>query len=414
MPRHLRFDVLWLLSEEDGRARRIIWAKNTTFLIGGNHTGKSTLVRMLYHAFGCKVKPLGPDWNPRAVVAVTFSIEDTRYTIFRRGQIFALFDSDGVMLWATDDQGDLRAKFSALIPFILPLVSQQGETKQARPAFFFLPSFIDQDGSWGSSWQTFDSLGEFREWQKPTIELMLSIRDSEYWQTFAALSKARTRVDELTREEKILDDTRKRLSEKFPNKPWFRDALAFRRELSDLEVKVSALASQQQRTESDRLDLMAAQETIRSQIALIESALREHAQDMHFLDESRTNGEIICPTCGTSHENSFHSRLNLEAEADDLRQLRAHFVNKLEGIDKRLDQQEEQLSGIGRETEEVERLLESERGELRLREIVKRAGANAAHGALAARGSSHSRRNGRWQLKGRRAQRLYNATPEPS
>ena len=147
MSRHFRFDELWLLSEEKRKARKITLAKNTTVLVGGNHTGKSTVLRMLYHAFGCKTRSLGGEWDPRAVVAVTFSVDTQQYTILRRASTFSMFDSSGVMLWATNEQGYLRSRFSDLIPFILPLVSQQDETKQARPAFFFLPLFVDQDGS---------------------------------------------------------------------------------------------------------------------------------------------------------------------------------------------------------------------------------------------------------------------------
>jgi hypothetical protein len=382
MPRHFRFNVLWLISEEEARARKITWAKNTTVLVGGNHTGKSTLLRMLYHAFGCKTRPLGREWNPRTVVAVTFTVDDQQLTILRRGPAFSLFDDAGVMLWATEDQGDLRARFSSLVPFVLPLVSQRGDSKQARPAFFFVPLFIDQDGSWGNSWNTFDGLREFRDWQKATIDLMLGISSSEFWKTFADLQSAKTKVEDLAREKKILEDTRKRLSEKFPKVPWFRDALAFRRELSSLETRASSLAKQQQQLEAGHLDSLNAQNTLTSQMAMIESALLEHSADMQFLDERRGNGEIICPTCGTSHEHSFHSRLNLEAEADDLRQLRAHFRIKLERVQSQVSDESEDRNEIAKKTNEIEKLLESHRGELKLREIVDRAGANTAHEAL--------------------------------
>jgi hypothetical protein len=263
---------------------------------------------MLYFAFGCKTRPLGGEWNPKAVVAVTFSIDDQRFTILRRGPSFSLFDSSGTLLWATSDQGELRTRFSALVSFALPLASQQGENKQARPAFFFLPLFIDQDGSWGSSWQSFDSLGEFKDWQKPTIELMLGIRGSDYWQTYADLSDIKSKIDDFQREKKIVEETRKRLTEKFPKRPWYRDALAFRQELTALETRASKLASEQQQVESDRLDLVSSRDTLKSQMMLIEAALQEHDGDMRFLDERRAQHEIVCPTCGTAHEHSFHAR----------------------------------------------------------------------------------------------------------
>ncbi len=382
MPRHFRFDVLWLLSEAEGRGRKITWAKGTTALVGGNHTGKSTLLRMLFYAFGCKTRALGAEWDPRTVVAVTFSTGEARYTILRRGGVFSLFDSAGTLLWVTDDSGELRSRFSALTAFVLPMMTQQGDVKQARPPFFFLPSYIDQDGGWGHSWQTFDGLGEFREWQKPTIELMLGIRGSEYWETAADLSAAKRRAEDLEREERIVKDTRKRLSDKFPRRPWFRDALTFKRELAQLEARASSLSVQQQQLEVERTDLANAQSTLESQVALIDGALKEHAPDMQFLDERRREGEIVCPTCGTAHENSFHSRLNLEAEADDLRQLRAHFGIKLERIKKDVEVHGQKLADIVAQADEVSLMLESRRGELKLREIVTRAGAEQAHDAL--------------------------------
>jgi hypothetical protein len=382
MPKHLRFNELWLLSEKEGRARRITWAKNATILVGGNHYGKSTVLRTMYQAFGCKTKTLGGEWDPKAVVAVTFSIEDVSYTILRRGIAFGLFDANGMMLWSTKDQSELRSRFSDLVSFVLPLSTQLGDTKQARPAFFFLPLFIDQDGSWGNAWHTFDGLGEFREWQKPTIELMLGIRGSEYWKIFAKLSKHKTDAEDLQREIKVLEDTRKRLSDKFPPKPWFRDAMRFRKELATFEARVSELATRQQHLESQRMDLMNTRETLKSQIVLIETALQEHSSDMRFLDERRADGEMLCPTCGTAHENSFYSRLNLEAEADELRQLRAVFETKLDIIQRKAAEEKEQREKISKEADALERLLEIHRGELKFREIVDRAGANTAHGVL--------------------------------
>ncbi len=382
MPKQFRFDVLWLLSENERKARKITLAKKTTLLVGGNHTGKSTILRMLYYAFGCRTRPLGGEWSPRTIVAVTFSIDNVTYTILRRSSTFSLFDSEGILMWATNDAGDLRNHISSLLAFVLPLTSQQGESKQARPPFFFIPFFIDQDGSWGSTWQTFDSLAEFRAWQKPTIELMLGIRGSDYWAVYAEITKLKREMEDLLREKKVLANTRLRLSDKFPKKPWFRDALTFKQDLVVLEGRVSQLATTQQQLEAQRIDARSSQDTLKSQIGLIESALREHSADMRYLDSQPIDRSIICPTCGTTHEHSFHSRLNLEAEADDLRQLRAHFMLRLERIRGESESIEHEIAEVTEQSNEVNRLLESHRGELKLRDIVNRAGANAAHDAL--------------------------------
>jgi hypothetical protein len=79
---------------------------------------------------------------------------------------------------------------------------------------------------------------------------------------------------------------------------------------------------------------------------------------------------------------STRSTLALEAEADDLRQLRAHFVLKLEGVQKQLDKRSDELQAITSDSAEIERLLDSHKGELKFRDVVERAGSNTAHKAL--------------------------------
>ena len=155
--KNFRFDELWLLSEKSGTARHLKWSKGKNALVGSNHTGKSTALRMIYEAFGCKTRPLGAEWDSGAVTVVSFALGESKYHMLRRGMMFALFRHDGELEWALDDAGELRKRFSELFEFVLPLTNQKGESRQARPAFFFLPHFIDQDGGWNAFWQTFQS-----------------------------------------------------------------------------------------------------------------------------------------------------------------------------------------------------------------------------------------------------------------
>jgi hypothetical protein len=377
-----RFDELWILSEKDGRARHLQWSGNRNLLVGGNHTGKSSALRMLFHAFGCKVKPLGKEWDSGATVAVQFSLEDTPYTMLRRSEIFALFNHDGTLGWATDDAGDLRLHLSKLLDFSLLLTTQNGEARQARPAFFFVPTFIDQDGSWLLNWDTFDNLGEFKNWKKPTVELALGIRPSKYWQVVTDLNVARRRVEDVRKEQQAFADARKRLAEKFPRIPWFTDALTFRRELKELEVRAGSLAKEQSAVRDELVEAAAGRDTLKAQIQLMDEALASHNADMRYLSGRRVGEDIICPTCGTAHEHSFFERLNLEAEADELRQMREMLAQQAKRAEKRVGGQEERLSELQHACEAIEQLLSRGKGDLKLREIVDRAGVGKAYDAL--------------------------------
>lgn len=376
------FNELWLLSERAGKARHLEWKTGRNALVGRNHTGKSTVLRMLYYAFGCKTRPLGSEWDRNAAVLVRFSIGEISYRILRRDNMFALFRNDGTLLWATDDHGQLRDQLAQLLRFNLPLTNQKGEPRQARPAFFFLPTFIDQDGSWGSEWDTFESLREFANWQKPTIELALGIRGSEYWQTVSDLSAAKKAAAEIDAQTRAVTDARERLERKWPNVPWFKDALSFRRELKELEEHAGVLAREQDELRNQCVEAASAREALCAQVALLDEALVSHKGDMAFLDRKPIGQNIVCPTCGTPHEHSFFERLNLEAEADELREMRSMLLGQLKRADTRLKDVETSLSSVAGKANAMEELLSRKRGVMKLREIVDRAGVSKAYETL--------------------------------
>lgn len=381
--RSFRFDKLWLLSEKERKARIITLRPNANALVGTNHTGKSTVSRNLFAAFGCNTRPLGGEWDRDAIVAVEFNVEGFGYTILRRGGVYSLFDSDSSVLWATADAGELRDHLSKLFGFVLSLTANKtNENRPARPAFFFVPFFVDQDGSWDSSWRTFLSLGEFQQWERPTLDLALGIRPPEYWRASSELAGKKRELDEAVREQKVLESARAKLAERFPRMPWYRDAITFRRELKVLETQAGQLAIEQDVVQSRAAEAAASRDALTAQIRLLDGALSSHAADMVFLDGYEVGNDIICPTCGTPHEHSFHERLNLEAEADELRQLRATLTARVNFAERERRSIAKSLEELDAKSKRIDVLLDTERGKLKLREVVDRAGVDKAFGAF--------------------------------
>lgn len=381
--RSLRFDALWMLSEREKRAREVLFHPKANALIGTNHTGKSTIVRHLFSAFGCVTRPLGDEWDSNATIAVKFSIDGSSYTMLNHGDVHTLFDKSGRVLWAVANQGELRDLVGDLLGFSLTLTSNpNGEIRRARPPFFFTPFFVDQDGSWDSDWRTFQSLREFRQWERPTLDLALGIRPPEFWALSSELQEKSRLLGEIANERRVINTARERLAKKFPSQPWFRDAIVFRRELKQLEEQAAQLAIEQDATRNKASEAAAARDSLFAQVRLIDGALHAHTADMQFLDGEEIGVDIICPTCGTPHEHSFHERLNLEAEADELRQLRLTLTVKAKAAEKEHTRIAESLPVLDAKAAKIEGLLNTRKGKLRLREVVDRAGIERAFTTL--------------------------------
>jgi hypothetical protein len=122
--------------------------------------------------------------------------------------------------------------------------------------------------------------------------------------------------------------------------------------------------------------------SVDAQVVLVEAALKEHSKDMAFLDKHSTDPAIICPTCGTSHKTSFHEKLNLESEADDLRQVYKNLLEQRTRLRRRFESSEKQLSDIQESAQAIKETLDIQRGAVKLRDIVDQAGISKAYEAL--------------------------------
>jgi hypothetical protein len=280
------------------------------------------------------------------------------------------------------DQSEYRDVIAAILGFNLQLTPQQGGARLARISFFFLPTYIDQDGSWESGWSTFLNLGEFKEWQAPTIDFFLGVRPAKYWSTFAALSLARSDAEKVIADQTVLQRARARLEKNYPKKTWYRGGLEFRNELKMLEEQSARLAREQISLRDTAAEIASNSASVDAQIALVEAALREHAKDMAFLGDRTDQAAIICPTCGTPHENSFHERLNLESEADDLRQVYKSLFEQRVRLKRRFESSEKQLLDIQESGQAIKETLDIQRGAVKLRDIVDQAGITKAYEAL--------------------------------
>ena len=377
-----RFKSLSLLDQNDRRARSLTFVPGANAIIGGNHRGKSTILRMLFYPLACAIRELGPQWTKDFTALVTFSVDDVDYRALKSGNVMALFASDGKLIWAGTDQSEYRDVLAGILNFNLQLTPQQGDAKLARISFFFMPTYIDQDGSWESGWSTFKNLGEFKDWQPSTIDFFLGVHPARYWTVVAELSSAKNKSTQVIAEQAVLQRARTRLEKNYPVKSWYRGGLHFRTDLRILEEQSAKLSREQIQLRDSAAEIASSSASVDAQLALVEAAFREHTKDMAFLGDHASEPAIICPTCGTLHENSFHERLDLESDADDLRQVHKNLLQQRARLKRRFEASERQLAEIQESARLIGETLEAQRGAVKLRDIVDQAGISKAHESL--------------------------------
>lgn len=378
----LRFLDISLLSRLEKKARRITFHSKSNLIFGLNHTGKSTLIKVLFETLGAYPSGKLEGWDSGVISIVTLAIDDVQYRVVREGGSRGLFAGADLTASTSRDR-DWSRVFGDLTNFTLVLSDKQERTTEADPGCFFLPFFINQDGSWGAKWDTFKYLARFKSPFKPILEFFSQIVPPGYYRAKAKRDTLQIQIDELDRELNLLRRAKSRLAKSLPALGPKVSEAGFEAEIARLTTAVSELNQEQ---EDLRLTAVQQNEALASterEIRVVECTLADYAEDEQFI--ARTDLEhLICPVCGAEHTETFLGTLRY---AEDARALE-HTLLRLKATRDQLSQEIQESftkrSELRAEYQRLSDLLETKRGDMKFSQVVEALGTENAIGALEA------------------------------
>lgn len=329
MNRRVTFKTLWLVSERDRKARRQTFNPNKTLLLGENGTGKSRVTKNLFWVFGCAPeKHTIASWDPDTLAALEFAYKGGDYLVLRQGKRLGLFSMPGGLLFAADNMSAWEAYIAPFFGYRLKLQRPHSTRfSQAGLDYLTLPFYLDQDGSWGASWDTYTTLGQFKNWKPAAFEAFMGLRPNAYFAAKQLRDEAHAKLTEKRKELEAQRLAFHRVQEVLPSNVPLLDLDAFKAELAQLGHEAIKVQQQQVALRGKLLALVNLRERVQTELQLAQSAHRELMADLTYLSELPTKS-LECPTCGTVHENSFHARLQLSQDFESMSALVAELSKK--------------------------------------------------------------------------------------
>ena len=375
----LRFNRISICSEKEQKAFSQSFHPRKTLFLGGNSTGKSTIIKSLFRAFD--TEPTGDlrGWDYSAIVAVDFTVGGLDYTTIRRGDLQALFRGR-LLIGTTTTSARWNEIFAEAVGFPLQLMDREERFRAATPSMYFLPFYINQDGSFFGSWDTFKSLKQFDSNAIPhTLEYFAQVRPFKYFELKARERNAKSRFAELEVEAETLRRTRQRLRRSLKVSPVKLSTAGFEREVHELTKVVTDLGVKQSKVRSDIVEGQELALQLADQIRLSEAALREHDADFKCVGlATEEHGAFRCPTCHAEHDASFHTLLELAEDARELYRLKEQLQHNLISVSDRLVRSRRESTALRQQYTEVSNLLAVRHGSLTFNDVVKSQGADAA------------------------------------
>lgn len=377
--KRLIISEILILSDRERKGRRETFDPTRTIIVGANMTGKSALIKSIYHAFGAEPPKQHPRWKDAEIKTVLkFSVDGNEYQILRDDSYFAIFSGDGTFLKSfTRITTELAPYLASLFDFGLILPSRDEEPQTPPPAFMFLPFYMDQDASWQNSWAAFDKLYQYLSWKEPLVDYHTGIKDNDYYRVSADYITKRAETQEALGAERGVASVIRRLDRDTEATIFSLDPAVFGDRIQRVlgESQELSRSENKLRVELSKLNAERALQSNRLQIA--ERALGEISQD--FRDLSRLETESVeCPTCGTQYANDFAARFAIATDEDRVYEFIAHLRAELQRLDGEISKVYAEYSIARDQATRIQNLLQEAHGEVTLQTLIESEGRTAA------------------------------------
>jgi len=351
-----------------------------TLICGLNHTGKSSLIRPLFETLGANPQGTLEKWDNDSISIVEFSIDNKIYFALHQRGIRALFDSRKNLLLASADYHEWVSFFNDLTGFNLIINNKKSVSIQADPSCFFLPFYINQDGSWQASWNTFYGLKRYKDPVTSILDYFCGIRPPEYYHIRSIRDQKQFLLDELRKDQRSLERTKERFGHSLPLAGPKVEPVNFEYEIEQLTKEVTDLNSKQEQIREKAIREKELVSNIQIQIKLATEALRVYNRDIAYV--RNTDERLVCPTCGAEHSDPFIEFLFYAEDARVLRELILKLRDDL--LEARLGykETEDTIRELDEHYLKVSKILSARRGEMQFKQVVDSMGAESAFKAF--------------------------------
>jgi hypothetical protein len=290
----------------------------------------------------------------------------------RSGNNFGLYDGDSQVIWSgTGVTRGIGPELAKLLSFELTLPDRSGdELLVPPPAFLFLPFYVDQDVGWTSNWNSFANLTMFANHRKDMANFHAGLRPNEYYQAKALKAASDRTREELKVERRALDRASKRLRSNRTHLHFDLSPDTFADQIDALVYECQLLQTEQDKVQRVLSELNSKRAILVEQSAIAEHALADLDADYEFL-RRESDDEIICPTCGTVHTNDFANKFSLISDVDTCRGFLIEVRREIEATDTQLSAEKEKLHSFSASIQRINNILDEQRGELKLRDLIK-------------------------------------------
>ena len=359
--KRLMIRKLIVISQSESRSLEVPFEKGLNIILGGNKTGKSSIIKSIFTTLGCECKRVEADWKKLvSTYLLFFKYGERQFCIVRQDKKFQIFENinnDFSCIIETNAFHEYSNCLMDILEIKMPCISKDGKQFNITPPLLFRFQYIDQDEGWSKIADSFKNVAYIKDWKANTNKYVCGYLDDSY---YALQAQKAEHILERDDKKKELNYNQNFVSRITSTLTRIEDIESVEDVTTDIELLLAKAEELRKLQFSYNAEMTVLENDIyinQHKLHIVEHNLIETKKDIVYA--MAQEDELICPFCGTIYSNGINEQLNITSDYAHCENLIAELKSSISVATKELEELKNKYNDVSVEIQSIEQKVQN-------------------------------------------------------
>ena len=359
--KRLMIRKLIVISQSESRSLEVPFEKGLNIILGGNKTGKSSIIKSIFTTLGCECKRVEADWKKLvSTYLLFFKYGERQFCIVRQDKKFQIFENinnDFSCIIETNAFHEYSNCLMDILEIKMPCISKDGKQFNITPPLLFRFQYIDQDEGWSKIADSFKNVAYIKDWKPNTNKYVCGYLDDRYYELQAQKAEHILERDDKKKELNYNQNFVSRITSTLTR---IEDIESVEDVTTDIELLLAKAEELRKLQFSYNAEMTVLENDIyinQHKLHIVEHNLIETKKDIEYA--MTQEDELICPFCGTIYSNGINEQLNITSDYAHCENLIAELKSSISVATKELEELKNKYNDVSVEIQSIEQKVQN-------------------------------------------------------
>ena len=354
--KRLAIKKLIVISQSESRSLEVPFENGLNIILGGNKTGKSSIIKSIFTTLGCECKRIETDWKKLiSAYLLFFKYGEKQFCVVRQGKKFQIFENNEDSYSCIIETETFHEYSNCLMDILeikMPCISKDGKQFNVTPPLLFRFQYIDQDEGWSRIADSFSNVAYIKDWKPNTNKYVCGYLDDRYYELQAQKAEYILEKDDKKKELNYNQSFVSRITSTLTQIEHIESVEEVTTDIESLLAKAEELRKMQFSYNAEMTVLENDIYVNQHKLHVVEHNLIETKKDIEFA--MTQEDELVCPICGTIYSNGLEEQLNITSDYAHCEKLITELRNSISIATEELEELKEKYNGVSLEIQSIE------------------------------------------------------------